>query len=48
MNRFRSFLFAAILVLSTVTLALGGDIQGPGKRSHPNPTADWVDNRVDK
>ena len=37
MNRFRCFLFAGIVVLSTVTLALGGEIQGPGK-SDPTPT----------
>ena len=37
MRRLRCFLFAAVLVLSTVTLALGGDIQGPGKND-PTPT----------
>jgi hypothetical protein len=37
MNRFRCFLFAVIVVISSVTLAFGGDIQGPGK-SDPGPT----------
>jgi hypothetical protein len=37
MNRLRCFLFAAIVVISSATLALGGDIQGPGK-SDPVPT----------
>ena len=37
MNRLRCFLFAAILVISTSALALGGEIQGPGK-SDPAPT----------
>lgn len=31
MNRFRCFLFALIVVIATVTLTLGGEIQGPGK-----------------
>lgn len=42
MNRFRCFLFALIVVLATVTLALGGEIQGPGKSDStvtPTPTA---------
>lgn len=37
MNRVRCFLFAAIVVISTATLGLGGVIQGPGK-SDPTPT----------
>jgi hypothetical protein len=37
MNRLRCFLFASMLGISTVTFALGGDIQGPGK-SDPAPT----------
>jgi hypothetical protein len=37
MNRLRCFLFAAIVVISTSTLVLGGEIQGPGK-SAPAPT----------
>lgn len=31
MNRVRCFLVAAIMVLSSATFALGGDMQGPGK-----------------
>ena len=38
MNRLRCFLFAAILVLSGATFALGGDIQGPGKSDPPPPS----------
>jgi hypothetical protein len=37
MNRLRCFLFAAIVAISSVTFALGGEIQGPGK-SDPTPT----------
>jgi hypothetical protein len=37
MNRLRCSLFAGILVISTSILALGGEIQGPGK-SDPAPT----------
>ena len=37
MNRLRCFFFAAIVVISSSMLALGGDIQGPGK-SDPTPT----------
>jgi hypothetical protein len=37
MNRLRCFLFTALVVISSSTLALGGDIQGPGK-SDPTPT----------
>ena len=37
MNKLRCFLFAAIVVISSSTLALGGDIQAPGK-SDPLPT----------
>jgi len=37
MNRLRCFLFVAIVVISSATLALGGDIQGPAK-SDPSPT----------
>ena len=36
MNRIRCSLFAAIVVLSSVTCALGGVIQGPAK-SEPSP-----------
>ena len=42
MNRLRCIVFAAIVVISTSTLVLGGDIQGPGKSdpvSTPTPTA---------
>jgi len=37
MNRLRCLLLATIVVISTSMLALGGDIQGPGK-SAPAPT----------
>jgi hypothetical protein len=37
MNRIRCFLFATIVVLSTTTFTLGGEIQTPGK-SDPAPT----------
>ena len=37
MNRLRYFLFAAIVVISSATFTLGGDMQGPGK-SDPPPT----------
>ena len=37
MNILRCFLFAAIVVISSATFALGGEIQGPGK-SDPTPT----------
>lgn len=37
MNRLRCFLFAATVVISSATLALGGDMQMPGK-SDPAPT----------
>ena len=37
MNRLRCFVFAAIVAISSATLALGGVIQGPGK-SEPAPT----------
>jgi hypothetical protein len=37
MNRLRCSLFAAIVVISSATLALGGEIQMPGK-SDPAPT----------
>lgn len=36
MNRLRCLLFAAIVVISSATFALGGEIQGPGK-SDPAP-----------
>ena len=42
MNRLRCFLFAAIVVLSTTTFTLGGEIQQPGKSApapSPTPTA---------
>ena len=39
MNRLRCFLFAAIVLTSSAILALGGDIQGPGKSDPaPSPT----------
>ena len=37
MARLRCLLFAAIVVISSTTLALGGEIQAPGK-SDPAPT----------
>jgi len=37
MNTLRCFLFAAIVVISSATFALGGDIQGPGKSDPPPP-----------
>jgi hypothetical protein len=37
MNRLRCFLFGTILVISSATFALGGEIQGPGK-SDPSPS----------
>jgi hypothetical protein len=37
MNRLRCFLFATIVVISTSTLALGGEMQAPGKID-PAPT----------
>ncbi len=37
MNRLRCFLFAAIVVISSSTLALGGVIQFPGKSDPPPP-----------
>ena len=42
MNRLRCSLFAAIVAISSVTFALGGEIQGPGKSDPiraPTPTA---------
>lgn len=42
MNNLRSFLFAAIVVISSATLASGGVIQGPAKSDPipaPTPTA---------
>ena len=42
MNRLRCMLFATIVVISSSMLALGGDIQGPGKSAAtptPTPTA---------
>ena len=39
MNKLRCFLIAAIVVISSSTLALGGDIQGPGKSDSPSPPA---------
>lgn len=42
MNRLRCLLFAAIVVLSTTTFTLGGEIQQPGKSAlapTPTPTA---------
>jgi hypothetical protein len=38
MNRLRCFLFAVIVVIAGATLALGGDIQGPGKSEPPLPS----------
>ena len=37
MKRLRCLLFAAIVVISSSMLVLGGDMQGPGK-SDPAPT----------
>ncbi len=37
MNRLRCFLFATIVLISSATFALGGDIQGPGKSEPPPP-----------
>jgi hypothetical protein len=37
MNKLRCFLFAAIVVISSSTLVLGGEMQTPGK-SDPTPT----------
>ena len=37
MNRLRCFLFAAIVVISSATLALGGDMQAPGIINPPPP-----------
>ena len=37
MNRLRCFLFAAIVVIANATLALGGDMQAPGKSEPPPP-----------
>ena len=37
MNRLRCFLFAATVVISSATLALGGEIQGPAKSDPPPP-----------
>ena len=37
MNRIRCLLFAAIVVISSATFALGGEIQGPGIAA-PTPT----------
>jgi hypothetical protein len=37
MNRLRCFLFAAIVVISSATLALGGEMQFPGKSDPPPP-----------
>jgi hypothetical protein len=39
MSRLRCFLFATITVISSATLALGGDIQFPGKSESPPPPA---------
>jgi hypothetical protein len=39
MNRLRCLLFAAIVVISSATFALGGEIQGPGIAAPaPSPT----------
>jgi len=37
MNRLRCLLFAAIVVISSATFVLGGEIQGPGKSDPPPP-----------
>jgi hypothetical protein len=39
MNKLRCFLFAAIVVISSATFALGGEIQGPGKSEPPPPAS---------
>ena len=38
MNRLRCFLIAAIVVIASATLALGGEIQFPGKSEPPPPS----------
>ena len=39
MNRLRCSLFAALVVVSSATFALGGEIQAPGKsEAPPTPT----------
>jgi hypothetical protein len=48
MNKLRCFLFATIVVISSATFALGGDIQGPGKSDPtPAPTALATDSTSD-
>ena len=50
MNRLRCVLFAAIVVLSSSTLALGGEIQTPGKSEPPPPppaSASTTDSTMD-
>lgn len=37
MNRLRCFLFAATVVISSATFAVGGDMQTPGKSEPPPP-----------
>jgi hypothetical protein len=39
MNRLRCFLFATAVVISSATLALGGDMQVPGKSDPPPPAS---------
>jgi len=49
MKILRCFLFAAIVVISSATFALGGEIQGPAqKRSQPDSDTNGVNNRVNK
>jgi len=46
MNKLRCFLFASIVVIASATLALGGEIQGPGK-SEPPPPASATESATD-
>jgi hypothetical protein len=47
MNRLRCFLFAAIVVISSATLALGGEMQTPGKSEPPSPPASTTESTTD-
>jgi len=38
MNTLRYLLFAATVVISSATLALGGEMQAPGKSEPPSPS----------
>ena len=37
MNKLRCLLFAVTVVISSATVTLGGDMQGPGKSEPPPP-----------